>query len=127
MPWPTQAQVFSGLRSAGVALGTVFTVLGTLGAISPDAASAIVAQLQLVGDDLHQLVGDGWKLGLLLAPIVTVWLAKLGMNAQSNKSLVAKVQALPDAQVIVTDPKLAQGIPGVKVEELPSLIGIGNG
>lgn len=34
----------------------------------------------------------------------------------SLKSQIAAVQAAPQAQVTVTDPKLAEGIPGVKVD-----------
>lgn len=116
MTLPSQGQIYAGLRYAGVAASTVITVLGTLGALSPDAAHAIVAQMQTVGKDLHQLIGDSWQLAVLASPIVGVWLAKIGWNSASPKKQIAAVQAIPAAQVTVTDPKLAEGIPGVQVK-----------
>lgn len=109
-------QVYAGLRYAGVAATTLITALGMLGAISEDTAHSIVAQMQVVGKDLQQLVGDSWQLGLLLAPIVGVWLAKIGVASASLKNQIAAVQASPKANVTVSDPKLAEGIPGVQVK-----------
>lgn len=43
-------------------------------------------------------------------------IAKIGYSAASPKRQIAAVQALPDAQVVVTDPTLAEGIPGVQVK-----------
>lgn len=112
----TQAQVSAGLRYAGVAAGTLFTTAAALGAISADTSQQIVASIQVVGDDLQKLVGDVWKLSILLAPIATYWLAHIGVRSASAKAQIAAVQALDKAQVIVTDPKLAEGIPGVQVK-----------
>ena len=118
MPTPSQAQIFAGLRYAGVIAGTGLTAMAGLGALSPDTAHAIVTQIQLVTDDLQKTIGDAWKLGLLLAPVVTVYLAKVGYSSASLKKQIAAVQGSPKAQVTVTDPKLAEGIPGVKVAPL---------
>jgi len=112
-------QIMAALRYAGVSLGTVVTVMGTLGVVSPDTASAIASQLHLVADDLSKTIGDAWKLGLIAAPVVSIWLAKVGYNSASAKNQIAAVQKLDAAQVIVTDPKLAEGIPGVKVDPAP--------
>ena len=116
MNLPTQAQVYAGLRYAGVITSTAVTILIGLGALSPDAAHAIVTQMQLVGTDLHQLVGDSWKLGVLLGPLLAGWLAKIGWASAALKSQIKAVQASPKANVTVTDPKLAEGIPGVVVQ-----------
>lgn len=115
MKWPTEAQVLTALRYAGVVAGTLFSGLATLGALSPETSAAIVTQLQLVGRDLQTLVGDGWKLGLLVGPVLVAWLAKIGYHSASPRKQIAAVQAMPEAQVTVTNPKLAEGIPGVQV------------
>lgn len=112
----TQAEVSAGLRYAGVIAGTLFTTAAALGALSPDTSQQIVADIQAVCDDLQKLVGDVWKLSVLLAPVITYWLAHLGVRSATPKSQIAAVQALPEAQVTVTNPKLAEGIPGVTVE-----------
>ena len=115
MPMPTQPQVYAGLRYAGVVAGTVFSTAAAIGALDQQTSAAMVAAIHALADDLEKTIGDAWKLSVLLAPIATVWLARLGFAAAGPKQQIAAVQALPQAQVIVTDPKLAEGIPGVKV------------
>jgi hypothetical protein len=114
--WPTNAQFAAALRYAGTAAGTIATVGAALGVLTPDQSAALIADMHAVLDDISQLVGDLWKLALLLLPVATFYLAKMGWNSASPKSQIASVQALPQAQVIVTDPELARDIPGVKVE-----------
>jgi len=115
MNLPTQSQVFAALRYAGTAAGTIGSVGVLIGLLGPDQSQALVASFQAIINDLIQLFGDTYKFALLAIPVVTVWLAKVGYNSAAPKSQIAAVQALPQAQVTVTDPKLAEGIPGVKV------------
>ena len=112
---PSLSQIYAALRYVGVMAGTVRSVLAFIGAIDPTTAHNIVAAFQAVVADLTQLLGDMSKLLLLIIPVVTIWLAKIRWNSASPKSQIATVQAMPQAQVIVSDPKLAQGIPGVQV------------
>ncbi len=138
-PRPTQAQVYAALRYAGTAAGTVGTIAALAGVVDQQTAQGIVAAFQAVVKDLTQLMGDASKLVLLVIPVATVYLAKIGYSSASPNSqvasvqalapreltaavqavapreLVAATQALPAAQVAVTDPKLAEGIPGVQV------------
>ena len=116
MPFPTQPQINAGLRYAGVVAGTMISGAAAIGALDPQTSAAIVAAIHALADDLEKTIGDVWKLSVLLAPVGTVWLAKIGFAAAGPKQQIAAVQALPQAQVIVTDPKLAEGIPGVKVK-----------
>lgn len=115
MNLPTQAQVYAGLRYAGTAAGTLGTIMVLVGLLPQDQSTALVASFQQVVNDLVQLFGDTYKFVLLAIPVVTVWLAKIGYSSASPKRQIAAVQALPAAQVVVTDPKLAEGIPGVQV------------
>ena len=115
MNLPTQAQVYAGLRYAGTAAGSLGTLAVLIGLLPHDTSAALVASFQAVVNDLIQLFGDTYKFALLGVPVLTVWLGKIGYSSASTKSQIASVQALPDAQVTVTDPKLAEGIPGVKV------------
>jgi hypothetical protein len=112
---PTKAQLTTVARYVGTIAGTTASVGAVLGVLTPDQSAAMVADVHAVIDDLGQLFGDVTKLVLLVLPIATVWLAKIGYTSASPKSQIASVQALPAAQVNVTDPKLAEGIPGVKV------------
>jgi|SRR5271166_1227176 len=116
MQWPTQAQVYAALRYAGTIAGTVASVGVLIGLLQPDQSAALVAAFQAVINDLIQLFGDTYKFALLAIPVVTLWLAKVGYSSASPKKQIAAVQALSKAQVIVTDPKLAEGIPGVQVK-----------
>lgn len=140
MNWPTSAQVNAGLRYAGTAVSTIGAGVVVLGLLPPDNAHAIVEAAQKVLTDLQQLVGDSYILAGLLFPVIVGILARMGWTSASTKSqvaavnatspqtlvaavkavapkaLVAAVQDMPAAQVTVTDPKLAEGIPGVKVQ-----------
>lgn len=113
----TQAQIYAALRYAGVAAGAVTTLAAAIGVMDASTAQSITTAFQKVMVDLQQLIGDLSKLVVLVVPVVTVWLARVGVKAASLKSQIASVQAHPDAQVVVTDPKLAEGVPGVKVVE----------
>lgn len=127
MNLPTQAQVYAGLRYAGTAAGTLGSAAALFGVMSQDQSATFVADLHAIIDDLVQLFGDVSKFALFIIPIATVWLAKVGYSSASPqnqvaqalkaepKTLVAAVQSLPQAQVTVSDPKLAEGIPGVQV------------
>jgi hypothetical protein len=115
-PWPTKAQLGTVARYAGSAVGTAATVGAVLGVLTPEQSAALVADVKAVIDDLTNLFGDVSKLVLLVLPIATVWIAKIGYSSASPKSQIASVQALPQAQVTVSDPKLAEGIPGVQVD-----------
>ena len=136
-PMPTRDQIASIGRGAGVAAGAAATVATVLGVMTPEQSAAFVADVHAVIDDLTNLFGDLSKLVLLVFPIASFWLAKIGYHAASPSSqvasvqaltpkalttavqavapreLVAATQALPAAQVTVTDPALAS--PGVKV------------
>ena len=136
-PRPTQAQIFAALRYAGTAAGTIGTIAALAGVVDQQTAQDIVASFQAVVKDLTQLMGDASKLVLLVIPVATVYLGKIGYSSASPSSQVAQVhamapeqltaavqavapralvaatQALPSAQVTVSDPTLAS--PGVKI------------
>lgn len=113
---PTQAQVYAGLRYAGVTAGTIGSIAALSGVVDQNTAQNIIAAFRAVVTDLTQLLGDSSKLLFLVIPIATMWLAKIGYSSASPKAQIASVQAMDKAQVVVTDPKLAEGIPGVRVD-----------
>jgi hypothetical protein len=121
---PTQSQIYTALRYAGTAAGTVGTIAALAGVVDQQTSQSIVAAFQDVVKDLTQLLGDSSKLVLLVIPVATVWLGKIGYSSASPKSQIASVQAMPAAQVTVNDPKLAEGIPGVKVGPVPAPISV---
>ncbi len=117
MSLPSQSQIYAALRYAGTAAGSVASIGVLIGLLGPDQSQALVASFQQVINDLIQLFGDTYKFALLAVPVVTLWLARIGYKSAAPKAQIAAVQALPQAQVTVTDPKLAEGIPGVKVQK----------
>lgn len=124
-PLPTKAQLATAARYAGAAAGTAASVGAVLGVLTPDQSAAIVADVKAIIDDMTNLFGDVSKLVLLVMPIAVLWLGKIGYNSASPasqtaaavaadpKTMIAAVQAIPQAQVTVTDPALAS--PGVRV------------
>ncbi len=116
MTVPTKDQVYAGLRYSGVVAGTVGSLFVFLGAMDQQTSQSAIDAFRQMLDGMQQFLGGAYKFVYVLAPVVTIWLAKIGWNSASPKNQIASVQALPQAQVIVTDPKLAEGIPGVKVE-----------
>ena len=113
---PTKSQIATAGRYAGTIAGTAASVAAVMGVLTPDQSAAFVADVKAIIDDLGQLFGDVSKLVILVIPIATLYLAKIGYSSASPKKQIAAVQAMPEAQVTVSDPKLAQGIPGVQVD-----------
>lgn len=115
MNLPTQGQWLTAARYAGTMAGSIGSAAALFGVMSQEQSATLATDLRAIIDDSVRLFGDISKFALFIIPFVTIWLAKIGFNSASPKSQIASVQALPDAQVTVTDPKLAEGIPGVKV------------
>jgi hypothetical protein len=122
-PAPTPewlTQFYTALRYIGTGAGTLGTVAALLSIVDQQTAHNIVNALQKVTQDLIQLGGDATTLVYLVIPVVTVWLARIGVKSSSNKSAVARVQSLPSTQVLTTDKALAMAVPGViHTETLP--------
>ncbi len=107
MQLPTSAEVNAATRHvASFAAGAV-AMFGLSSKISPDTIMALVNALGALANDAITVVG-------ILTPIIAAYYAS---RSASPKAQVAAVQALPAAQVVVTDPKLAEGIPGVEVKK----------
>ena len=120
MTLPTQAQINAALRYVGTSVGTIGSIAALVGVLSPDQSATFVADLQAIVADLKQLFGDSVKFAFFIIPIATVWFAKVGFSSASPKAQTAAVQANDTTQVLTTDPKLAQEVPGVKlVDKLP--------
>lgn len=115
MAWPTKEQLKTVSLDVAQYAGTTGSILALIGVFSPEQAAQFIAYVHAIIADITQLVGDSWKFALFIIPIATLWASKVNWNRSSPKSLVAATQALPEAQVTVTDPKLAS--PGVKVEK----------
>lgn len=115
MNMPTQAQINTVIRYGGTWIAVGGGALVTLGAIPPDKAHALIDALQGMLTDLQSFVGHFYIVASIVGPGVAIWLGRIGYKSASPKNQIAAVQALPQAQVVVSDPKLAEGIPGVKV------------
>jgi hypothetical protein len=102
MNLPTQAQVYAGLRYAGTAAGTIGTIAALAGVTDQQTMQNIVAAFHAVLDDLAKLFGDTSKLVVLVIPVATFWLAKIGYNSASPASQKASVAAQPNTVVVQT-------------------------
>lgn len=139
MNWPSQDQVYAALRYVGVAAGTIGSLAATFGVMTPEQSAAFAADVQALVSDLTRTFGDISKLVLLLLPIITVFLARLGIQAASPTSQRAAVSmqlhtiivqaddhdaavkaasvvaALPDVKQIVAAPAIANATESPKV------------
>ncbi len=100
MSFLSQDQVNAALRYAGTAVGTIGTIAAVLGVMDADTAGKVVAATQAVIKDLTQTFGDVSKLVLLVMPIVTVWLARIGIHSASPASQRAAVAMQPHTVVV---------------------------
>ena len=102
MALPTQAQINTIIRYAGVSIVSLLSLFAAIGAIDPNTSAAIVAQIHIVSDDLQKLIGDSWKLGLLVGPVIVVLLAKIGYTSASPDSQKKSVASQPNTMVVET-------------------------
>ena len=105
MTWtlPTQNEVNAATRHAASFAAGAVAMFGLSSKISPEQITAIINSLGALTNDAITVIG-------LVTPIVAAYYAS---RSASPKAQVAAVQALPTAQVTVTDPTLAS--PGVIV------------
>lgn len=115
MNLPTQAQIQAALRYAGTTIGTIGSIAALVGVLSPEQSATFVSDLHAIIDDLVQLFGDTSKFALFIIPIATLYLAKVGYSSAGPTKQAASVQAGDTTQVLTTDPKLSQAVPGVKL------------
>ena len=104
MKLPTQGQVNAATRHLASFAAGAIAVFGLESKVDPSQMTALINGLGALSDDVISIVG-------IITPMVA---ALYAARASSPKSQIASVQALPQAQVIVTDPKLAS--PGVIVD-----------
>ena len=107
MNLPTQNQVLAATRNAASFAAGAIAVFGLSTKLDPQAVVALINSLGTLTNDAITAIG-------IVTPIIAAWYAS---RSASPKSQIASVQALPQAQVTVTDPTLAEGILGVKVKE----------
>lgn len=118
MSLPSQAQVYAALRYAGVITGVVVTGAATLGALPADTAAAIVTSAQKVISDTQTLIGDAWALAVLVAPVITVWLVKIGVSSASLTKQLKSITSNSDVQIegqIKVPANVADAVPSDKV------------
>jgi hypothetical protein len=123
MNLPSQDQINSALRSIGITAGTIGSIAALAGVMSADQAAAFAADMQALVKDLTATFSDFSKLVLLLMPIITVYLARLGIKAASPASQRASVATqqphtlvvqMDDHDTAISTANLVAAIPGVK-------------
>jgi hypothetical protein len=122
MNLPTQAQVNAALRYAGTAAGTIGTIAALAGVADQQTMQNIVAAFHAIIDDLTQLFGDLSKLVLLVIPVATFWLAKMGYNSASPASQKASVAAQPNMVVVETTAPIAAANAIAKIPEVKQVV-----
>jgi hypothetical protein len=113
--WITQTQINAALRYGGTWVATGGTALAVLGLIPADKAHALVDAMQGVLSDVQSLVGHLYLIAGIVGPLVMAVIARFGVKSASPQAQIATVQAMPEAQVTVTDARLAVGAPAVQV------------
>ncbi len=106
---PSAAQTTAfGRHVVSYAMGIV-TALAATHIASPDQAQNATTAITQISEGVAAIVT---AVTTLIAFASAVWAS----ISASLRSQIASVQAAPEAQVIVTDPKLAVGIPGVQIK-----------
>lgn len=105
MNLPTQGQVNAATRHAASFAAGAIAMFGLQSKLDPQQITALINSLGAFTNDGITIIG-------IVTPLVAGWYAS---RSASLKNQIAAVQATPQAQVNVTDPKLAEGIPGVEV------------
>lgn len=108
MPSETQMVAF-GRHIVSFSMGAV-SVLALTHIASTDQAQSATNAITQISQGVGLIVSGG---STLIAIGSAVW----ATVSASIKSQIAAVQSHPEAQVTVTDPKLAAGIPGVQVKQ----------
>ncbi len=106
LPNLAQAAAF-GRHVVSYSMGVV-TALAATHIASPD-------QAQSAGDAINQISSGIASIVTGVTTLVAFGSAIWATVSAGIKAQIAAVQAHPSAQVTVTDPKLAAGIPGVKL------------
>ena len=106
MPSKLQLTAF-GRHVISYSMGAI-TFLAITHAISSDQAQNATNAITQISTGFASIVAG---VTTLVSLISGLWAA----SSASLKAQIAAVQAAPQAQVTVTDPKLAEGVPGVKV------------
>jgi hypothetical protein len=123
-------KVLSRYLGSNVAAG--MAVLVVLGALTPDQSQTVVAAMHQIYGDFHDAVGAFAKIWVIVFPLVSVWIAKMGLNSSqvnalvtsllnkasgktpeaevASHALIAATATLPQVQVVVTDKKTADAI-----------------
>ena len=105
---PSQIQLEAfGRHVVSYAMGAI-TVLAFTHIVSPDQAQSATTAITQISQGVALIISGG---GTLVAFASALW----ATISASLRSQIASVQASPKAQVTVSDPKLAAGIPGVQV------------
>jgi hypothetical protein len=109
MKAPSEAQLMAaGRHVVSYSMGAI-TVLAATHIASPDQATTATNAITQISEGLASIITGA---STLIAIGSAVW----ATVTASLKNQIASVQASPQAQVIVSNPQLAQGIPGVQVQ-----------
>jgi hypothetical protein len=105
------AQVNAFMRHVYTVLGSVLGTIVILGFVTQGDATGITNAIHQIGDGVASIAAG-------VAALVPIVSGIYAARSASLKSQVAAVQASPVAQVITSDPKLAQDVPGVQVGQI---------
>ena len=108
MQLPTYAQLEAFGRHVVSYSAGVITALALTHIASPDQAQSATTAITQISQGVASIITGATS---LIAFGTAIW----ATVTASLKSQIASVQASPKAQVTVSDPKLAAGIPGVQV------------
>ena len=113
-----QNEVTTALRYAGSAAVWSGGALVFLGVLSPEQSTALIADVHQMTDGLQQAFGGFSKAIVLIAPIVGVYLAKVGVTSSSLTNLIKKVIGNDKVQLdgkLIVPSEVANAVPSEKV------------
>ncbi len=86
-----------GLRYAGNAAATLFTVLGALSVIPQDKVADLVSALHQFNDSIVTAYGALLKMWVILGPVAIVLLAKMGISSSTVAAMLERIKIIAAA------------------------------
>ena len=87
-------QLNAALRYAGTGAATLFTVLGAIAIIPPEKVPELITALHQFNESILSAYGALTKMWIIIGPIAGIWLAKVGVQSSSVKSIGEKLMSI---------------------------------
>jgi hypothetical protein len=86
-----QNKLNAGLRYAGTAVGTLFTLFGAMQFVTPEQVAQLTTAVHEFNQSIISAYGALTKMWIILGPAMVIFLAKFGIQSSSVKAIGDKL------------------------------------